>query len=130
MSIYMERKQIYCKDTGERCNGTNYLKTNHWKMKREHIYDVYGGECQRCHDVITREMAHVHHRSYKHMGNENDRDLILYCAKCHSIIHKAKREKKQENITVQWILGRLNKKEKKEALELLKREFAYVLDND
>lgn len=80
-------KNIYCKDTGEKVKTyTDYLRTDHWKNLRKQIIEKYGGECQRCHDIVG-ESGNVHHKTYKRLGHERLTDLTLYCNKCHKILH-------------------------------------------
>lgn len=88
---YSSKRMIYCSDTDEHVTGQGYLSSLHWKMMREKVYEYYSGECQRCHDVLPLNLYVVHHRTYKNIGHENLKDLILYCPKCHAIIHKHKR---------------------------------------
>lgn len=89
-------KNICCKDTGEIAKDySTYLQTNHWKALRKKVYEKYNSECQRCHDSVTSESADVHHRSYKRLGNEKIEDLVLYCNKCHAVIHKERKADKE-----------------------------------
>lgn len=123
---YSEHKIIHCKDTNETCKGNMYLNTRHWKALRIRIYEKFCGQCQRCKETIPFDMANIHHRTYSRIGNEKDTDLILYCDKCHKIIHKEKKQCRQTNSEFQNFCSKLTKKEKAEALEILKRHFNYI----
>jgi len=61
-----------------------YLRSGSWKKFRQTILDLRGRECQLCqskHDI------QVHHMSYKRVGNEDIRDVLVVCGECHSFIH-------------------------------------------
>lgn len=85
-----------------------------------------GGQCQRCKETIPFDMANIHHRTYSRIGNEKDTDLILYCDKCHKIIHKEKKQGRQTNSEFQNFCNKLTKKEKAEALKILTKHFNYI----
>ena len=121
--VYGDRK-IHCKDTGEECTGKTYLSTRHWKQKRIETYAYYKGVCQRCGDSIPLELANVHHRTYKRQGNERQSDLILYCNRCHTIIHNAKQAGHDLNRDIQTLISKLDRSQKEEALQMLRRHFS------
>ena len=125
---YSPQKKIHCKDTGEDVIGSVYLQSKHWKQMRETVYEYYNHECQRCGDTIPLEVANIHHRTYKRLGNEKVTDLILYCEKCHACIHKSKRKGHAQNKTIQEMLCRLSKSEKAEAIALLMAHFPILAD--
>ena len=95
--VYSKKKIIYCKDTNEKVTGDNYLSSNHWKNMRKVIYDKYKGKCTKCHKSFSPNKMHVHHLTYKRIGNEKESDLILLCEKCHSLVHQLKRESRKKN---------------------------------
>lgn len=91
-------KNIVC-ETGEiAVDYAAYLMTNHWRTLRSKIYDLRKHTCERCKKKIS--LYHVHHKSYKHIGNERLGELMLVCYECHEILHKkkdAKRVKQTKN---------------------------------
>lgn len=125
-NAYSEHKIIHCKDTDETCTGDKYLSSKHWKGLRIRIYEKFGGECQRCKEIIPFNVANIHHRTYLRIGNEKETDLILYCDRCHKIIHRAKKQGRQTNGDFQDFCSKLTKREKAEALEVLKKHFDYI----
>lgn len=131
---YSPRKHIKCMDTGEECTGDRYLSTSHWKKMRHKSYEYYKGECQRCHTVIPISQAEIHHRSYKNIGNEKMTDLILYCKRCHWMIHKSKHEAHSINGAYQKVMSSLTMYEKKKvinyiATELLGTTYEELMNN-
>lgn len=62
----------------------NYLKTNHWKEKRKKVLKGAKFKCQLCSNTNN---LHVHHNTYKNIGNEKKEDLIVLCDGCHKKFH-------------------------------------------
>lgn len=87
---YHSKKKIVCRDTGEECTGSNYLSSKHWKKLRKAVYNSNDGTCERCGAVLPSAHMHVHHKTYKHIGDESAEELCLLCENCHSIIHGKK----------------------------------------
>lgn len=93
------KKPIICPDTGEEFYDYKlYLKSKHWKLKREEFFasDRFTGSCSKCQATKGR---HVHHLTYKHVGNEPMEDLIALCAGCHKEVHGRMAPKKKEKTT-------------------------------
>lgn len=63
----------------------NYLKTKHWKQKRQKVLKSAKYKCQLC---SSKEKLNVHHNTYKNIGNEKKEDLIVLCEKCHKKFHE------------------------------------------
>ena len=57
-----------------------YLQTEHWLSIRRAALQRAGFACALCKSSVS---LHVHHRSYDHLGEEHDADLIVLCADCH-----------------------------------------------
>lgn len=64
---------------------SDYLKTEHWKKKREEVLREYGYRCSFCNANDTE--LHCHHRTYKNVGYEQKGDVICLCKKCHKVFH-------------------------------------------
>jgi 5-methylcytosine-specific restriction endonuclease McrA len=64
----------------------DYLKTDHWQDIRLRALKRAKFLCQLCN---TSGQLHVHHRSYKHRGEEQYamHDVIVLCAMCHAKHH-------------------------------------------
>lgn len=77
-------KSIYCKDTGEICNGYEmYLKSRHWLMLRNAII-THDTVCAICGE---KKPLQLHHKTYKRIGNESANDLLPLCEECHKLVH-------------------------------------------
>lgn len=69
-----ERKKMY----------REYLKTEHWRKRREKALMQAGRRCQICGQSGNLE---VHHLSYAHLFEERDKDLLVLCPDCHGKQH-------------------------------------------
>lgn len=106
----MKFKNIHCNDTGEIAKDYKaYLQTKHWKNLREKIYELYNHECARCRDIIPINYANIHHRKYKNIGKEKEQDLILYCNRCHKIIHNKKKTAKEQRLNFTNFMAQCNR---------------------
>lgn len=78
---------ITCNDTGERVHDYNtYMLTEHWKVLRERIAYNKNYKCDICGKHV-KMCFQVHHKTYKHVGNELDNELSLLCIECHENLH-------------------------------------------
>ena len=111
-SYYRKDRIIHCKDTGEKVAMSSYLTSKHWKNFRNNVFEFYKGECQRCHTVIPLSQAQIHHRNHNNLGYENVRDCVLYCSKCHTVVHKNRSEHKDINSFMMSMLKDLTFEEK------------------
>lgn len=65
-----------------------YIKSNAWRRKRTQFIASKSHNC-RCYACGSASNLHIHHRSYKRLGNENiGLDLIYLCAVCHETVHR------------------------------------------
>lgn len=62
----------------------NYIKSEAWYSRRADFLKKYGS-CYICSSV---EDLQVHHRTYKNLGREPDKDLTTLCDSCHNDLHK------------------------------------------
>ena len=116
---YSKKRVVFCEDTGEQCTGDKYLSTKHWKALRLKVYEHFHGECQRCHSVLPLEQAIIHHRTYSRFGNENIKDLVLYCGRCHTIIHAAKGNSRAMHTALNEMMRELTDEERYEICVLI-----------
>ena len=127
--IYNKGKTIHCLDTNEVVTGDKYLSSKHWKLMRQKAYKYFGGKCQRCGDYISPNIANVHHRIYKRLGNENITDLILYCDHCHACIHSGRSHTHVINGDLQTLLFKfLTPTERQETFEWIIDHFNLDID--
>jgi hypothetical protein len=61
-----------------------YLKSPEWRSLKNQVIKERGSACQLC--GITKQL-HLHHMTYKRLGREDKRDLLLVCKSCHAFIH-------------------------------------------
>ena len=64
----------------------DYLKTKHWQRVRGDALERAEYHCAVCGS--SEERLHVHHNTYKRLGNERDADLVVLCEECHAIFHE------------------------------------------
>ena len=68
-----------------KANYHQYLRSGDWRRFRELVIQLRGYRCQLCQDTKKIE---VHHMSYKRVGSEDLRDVLIVCNSCHGFIHK------------------------------------------
>lgn len=57
-----------------------YLQSGAWRKRRKAILKRANGLCEKCGKQPPRD---VHHRSYLHLGDERDDELMAVCQSCH-----------------------------------------------
>ena len=62
----------------------DYLKTEHWKMRRLKALKRAGHRCALC---ASEKFLQVHHNNYERLGGELDFDLVVLCGDCHEDVH-------------------------------------------
>ena len=62
-----------------------YLQTQHWQNVRRQALRRAKYKCQLCNN--DNGVLHVHHKTYEHLGDEQDDDLIVLCKACHEKFH-------------------------------------------
>ena len=70
-----------------------YLKSERWQKKKALLLGD-NPKCRICH-VETR--LHIHHRTYRYLGNETEYDTFILCKTCHKRVH---RKADKENISL------------------------------
>ena len=63
-----------------------YLRSDKWEYKRQQKAYEQCHTCERCSKRIEKGF-HIHHKTYKRLGNELLSDLMFLCQDCHSDIH-------------------------------------------
>ena len=87
MKEEIDVEPVECRDTGE-IVGTysDYLETKHWKRFRsKFLREKKNRICFICGD--TPKSIHLHHKTYKRLGNEKISDIVSLCQSCHQEIH-------------------------------------------
>lgn len=67
----------------------DYLRSPEWRAKRDAVLRRDGYMCQAC---LQNQAVQVHHKTYRHWGNEPLFDLVAVCEICHDEITKMDRE--------------------------------------
>ena len=62
-----------------------YILSKEWRTRCKEFYARYGRRCAACGDT---EKIHLHHMSYRHLGNEEDGELAPLCKYCHKEYHE------------------------------------------
>ena len=62
----------------------SHLHSDKWRDLCRRVWQRDGGNCQGC---LRATGAHVHHKTYEHMGDELLFELVLLCRSCHEKIH-------------------------------------------
>lgn len=76
-----------------------HLKTDKWENTRQLKAKEQNFICERC-GVEVLKGFHIHHKTYKHLGNERLDELMFLCEDCHKSLHialKAKKNNKKKN---------------------------------
>src|SRR5699024_9786545 len=68
-----------------------YIQSAQWRAVRERYWNSkLNKNCYVC-DCPRKPGMHLHHRTYKNLGNERLMDLVPVCSECHDFIHKIHR---------------------------------------
>lgn len=62
-----------------------YILSKEWRNRCKSFYAKYGKVCAACGE--TRNI-HLHHMTYRHLGNELDEELAPLCRQCHHEYHE------------------------------------------
>lgn len=69
----------------------DYLQSNHWKLFRFKVLQIRN-KCQNCGNPKS---LNLHHKHYRCLGKETDKDIIVLCQPCHNSFHQKKKWKKK-----------------------------------
>lgn len=61
-----------------------YLQTKWWKTKRKQKLRSVNFKCERCGRLATL----IHHKHYRSLWMEKNRDLEALCSRCHNAEHE------------------------------------------
>lgn len=62
-----------------------YMNTKKWQGIRSKVLERSEGMCEGC---LVRLADNVHHKTYKHLGDELLFELVAVCRKCHDRVHR------------------------------------------
>tara|TARA_Y100000034_G_scaffold127221_1_gene179699 strand:+ start:1020 stop:1658 length:639 start_codon:yes stop_codon:yes gene_type:complete len=63
----------------------SYIGSKEWKARARDLRTRRGNQCEICG---SSRFCQVHHNTYISKGDEDELDLIVLCADCHSIFHR------------------------------------------
>lgn len=61
-----------------------YITSLAWASRKRLYFERHFKKCRAC----KAKSVHLHHLSYRNLGNEPDKDLIALCGFCHQKIHE------------------------------------------
>lgn len=73
-----------------------YLESDEWAKRRELVASRKNFTCEKCGKRVDNGY-HIHHKTYKHLGNEPLCDLQFLCEDCHKLLHLEKEKEKLRN---------------------------------
>lgn len=59
-----------------------YIKSASWRRRAARVKLERGEKCERCGGTTNLQ---VHHLTYRNIGNEPNKDLLVLCRQCHSL---------------------------------------------
>ena len=62
-----------------------YIRSSAWQQSTARLQCINRAQ-GRC-EVCNRKGRHVHHITYKNIGNESPNDLLYVCLSCHEYLH-------------------------------------------
>lgn len=81
-----------------------YLKTAHWRDRRQQALEKAGHRCRRCGKGGRLD---VHHLTYARLFAEREEDLIVLCRACHGREHNYRDENDMIDLNTRNTAGRL-----------------------
>ena len=69
-------------------NHEKYLKSGIWRRKRITLLKKRGSKCESCgYKPKNKSELHIHHRTYRKWGAEQQNHLKILCENCHNKLH-------------------------------------------
>lgn len=84
---------------------TDYIRSDEWRRLVTRIRKKRDNRCERCKK--TGVILQGHHKTYKRLGRERDRDIKILCRKCHRIEDERRRASKRSSgimRLLRWII--------------------------
>lgn len=109
------------KATKTRLEYREYINSPAWRKKREDYWR--SGMPKNCYCCGTPRHSgmHLHHRTYKNLGNERLMDLAPMCQTCHERIHDLHRSSERWKMKGLWAATKQIRKLNKASGKLLDR---------
>ena len=84
-----------------------YLSSYEWRIIRKKVLDIDNHKCVPC---SKKSNLHIHHITYKNVGNEDTNDLLTLCSSCHKFIHQMNYAERKDTERI-WVELRQLKKD-------------------
>lgn len=75
-----------------------YIASDEWKEKSRQAKERSGYRCQLCNRKGNDTTMHTHHNTYDRLFLEDDSDLIVLCATCHSKFHDVEIQEDDDDV--------------------------------
>lgn len=94
-----------------------YITSDLWRIRKRRYFETHERKCRGCN---SRKRIHLHHKTYKRLGEERDADLVPLCHSCHTALHTRQKDTGQNlwRLTEEFIK---NKKRRYKNTRLKKR---------
>jgi 5-methylcytosine-specific restriction endonuclease McrA len=79
------------KRTVSRWGYRSYIQSPEWRAVRERYWASKLPKNCYCCGAERKPGMHLHHRTYKNLGNERLLDLVPVCPRCHAEVHELHR---------------------------------------
>jgi hypothetical protein len=105
IKLYKENSALVNIDWNQRYQ--EYLSSYEWRIIRKNVLEIDNFKCVSCN---SKSNLHIHHITYKNVGNEDTGDLLTLCSLCHKIIHQMNYAERKDTENV-WVELRQLKKD-------------------
>lgn len=96
--IELEEWEIYQEMLNDKPDYQEYIKSPEWKTTSKKAKEKAGYRCQLCNRKGNDTTLHTHHNTYDRLFLEDDSDLIVLCATCHSKFHDVEIQEDDDDV--------------------------------
>jgi hypothetical protein len=86
-------------------NYYDYIKSDHWKVRKELFFETHARECAVCGSPYVD----LHHVFYDDYGKEQDMDLVPLCRRDHEALHMMVVKTKKDMRADSWRFIRIER---------------------
>lgn len=97
-----------------------YITSDRWKKRREDYFEKHARKCRACGSL---KRIHLHHKTYRRLGEERDADLVPLCHVCHTTLHR-QQKKSGENLWIATESFIRNKKKRRRTKKVVKKSLS------
>ena len=62
----------------------DYITSDLWRIRKRRYFETHERKCRACN---SKKRIHLHHKTYRRLGEERDADLVPLCHSCHTALH-------------------------------------------